>query len=277
MKTVTFSSLFRLTRNQSNYSTMKRHILIIATAVIGMALASCTLHIDNGSMSETIKGNGIIVEREFEVTKFNELLCALPATVNFTVSDDCTCKVRVDDNILDRLDIKVDDGSLLLRKQMKTRGGLTLKATEFVIDVTAPSLEDINLAGSGDINIHSPLDEKELHVNLAGSGNVVFKEEVNIDQLELGVASSGDISIEKGTVREIEAVIAGSGKIVSHAEVQEMDASIAGSGDIIAKVNGTLEYSILGSGDIEYYGNAVVKGEKLGSGKVTQIESPTKE
>ena len=254
---------------------MKRRILIIATAVIGMALASCTIHIDNDSWGETITGNGNVVEREFDVTRFDELSCALSATVNYTVSDNYTCKVRVDENVLDHLDIKVEDDVLLLGKQKKLHG-ITLKTTEFVIEVTAPSLENINLAGSGDINILSPMDGKELEVNVAGSGNMVFKEEVNIDQMELNVAGSGDIHIEKGSVREMEAVIAGSGKIVSHAEVQEMDASIAGSGDIVVKMNGTLEYSIMGSGDIQYYGDAEVKGEKLGSGKVTQIEAPAR-
>ena len=254
---------------------MKRRILIIATAVFGLALASCTIHIDNDSFGETIKGNGIIVEREFDVTQFDELSCALSATVNYTVSDDYTCKVRTDENIMDYLEIKVEDDELCLGKRQKPRH-ITLKATEFVMEVTAPSLENINLAGSGDINILSPMDEKELEVNVAGSGNMVFKEEVNIDQMELNVAGSGDINIEKGSVREMEAVVAGSGKIVLHAEVQEMDASIAGSGDIIANVNGTLEYSIMGSGDIQYYGDAEVKGEKLGSGKVTQIEAPAR-
>ena len=252
---------------------MKRHLLIIAAAVIGMALASCTIHIDNDSLGETIKGNGNIVEREFDVVQFDEISCALSATVNFNVSDDYTCKVRTDENIMDYLDIKVDVGELWLGKQQKPKH-TTLKATEFVIEVTAPSLENINLAGSGDINVLSPLDGNDLEVNLAGSGDVVFKEEVNIDQLDLNVAGSGDINIEKGSVREMEADIAGSGKIVSHAEVQEMEANIAGSGDIIAKVNGTLEYSIMGSGDIQYYGDAKVQGEKLGGGKVKQINAP---
>ena len=250
---------------------MKRHLLIIATTIIGLALASCTIHIDNDSLGETIKGNGNIVEREFDVTQFDELSCALSATVNFNVSDDYTCKVRVDENIMDHLDIKVEDGELCLGKQQKSRN-ITLKATEFIIEVTAPSLENLNLAGSGDINFLGALEGKDVEVSLAGSGNVVFKGEVNVDHLELTVAGSGDINVEKGTVREMEAVVAGSGKIVSHAEVQEMEANIAGSGDIIANVNGTLEYSIMGSGDIQYYGDAVVKGDKLGRGKVTQIE-----
>lgn len=256
---------------------MKRHILIIATAVIGLVLASCTIHIDGESLEmlggETIAGNGNVVTREYDITQFEELSCALPAKVNFNVSDDYTCSVRVDENLLEYLDVKVEDGELCLGKQQEHRNA-NLKATEFVIEVTAPSLENISLAGSGDLVFLGSLDVEDLEVSLAGSGDVVFKGEVNIDHLELSIAGSGDINIEKGAVLELEADIAGSGKIVSHAEVKEMDANVAGSGDIIANVNGTLKYSIMGSGDIQYYGDAEVKGDKLGSGQVKQIEVP---
>ena len=75
---------------------MKKHLLIIATTIIGLTLASCTIHIDNDSSGETIKGNGNVVTRNYEVTDFNEISAALPATINFTVGDAYTCTVRVD-------------------------------------------------------------------------------------------------------------------------------------------------------------------------------------
>ena len=158
----------------------------------------------------------------------------------------------------------------------KEHKNINLRATEFVIDVTAPSLDEISLSGSGDINFLSSMNGQKLEINVAGSGNVVFKEDVNVDHLEMSVAGSGDIYIVKGDIREFEADIAGSGKIVSHAEVQEMDADVAGSGDITAKVNGTLEYSVAGSGDIKYYGDAKVSGKIAGSGSVIRIKEPVR-
>lgn len=254
---------------------MKKHLLIIATTIIGLAFTSCTIHIDNDSSGETIKGNGNVVTRNYEVTDFNEISAALPATINFTVGDVYTCTVRVDENLFDYLEIKVKDGDLQLGRP-KAHKNVNLKANEFVIDITAPSVDEVSLAGSGDINFLSPLNEQNLQVSVAGSGNVVFKEEANIDHLELSVAGSGDIYLEKGTIRKFEADIAGSGKIVSYAEVQDLDADVAGSGDITAKVNGVLDYSIAGSGDIKYYGDAEVKGRVMGSGSITRIEEPAR-
>ena len=178
--------------------------------------------------------------------------------------------------------------SLLRCRQRSTSPLLTarLKATEFVIDVTAPSLEDLNLAGSGTFNALSPLQGEAIEVNLAGSGDIVFHKtvsardiELNVagsgdlvcddlvaDKLDSNVAGSGDLKVTKGTVREATASVAGSGDIVLICDIENLDANVAGSGDIKARVNGKLTYGIFGSGDIGYYGNPVVEGDKVGGG-----------
>lgn len=265
---------------------MKKSILIIATVLVGMTLSSC----DFEAYSKTIEGDGNIVTRNYDVTMFDEISVALPATVNYTVSDNYSCVVRVDENLLEYLDIKVKDDELLLGR-LKEHNNINLKATEFVIEVTAPSLKEINLAGSGTFNALSPLEGEALEVNLAGSGDIVFHETLTFTEIDLSVAGSGDLSCNElvadkldadiagsgdlkvvgGTVRKAEANVAGSGDIVLTCDIENLEADIAGSGDIKARVSGKLKYSIIGSGEISYYGNPVVEGDKAGSGKVTRL------
>ena len=270
---------------------MKRHILISTVAVLCMALVSCTINVDGDSFGgKTVKGDGNIVTKTYDVSAFDEISIALPATVNFTVSDDYTCNVRVDENIMACLDIRVKDNDLQLGK-LKEHKNTRLKATEFVIEVTAPSLNDISLAGSGTLNVLSPLEGKGLEADLAGSGDIVFHQTLTVqeidlsvagsgnltcneliaDKLEVDIAGSGDLKVLSGSVREVESSVAGSGDIVLTCDIENLDADIAGSGDIKARVSGKLEYSIIGSGDIGYYGNPVVEGDKAGSGKVTRL------
>ena len=263
---------------------MKRNIIISATAILCMALVSCTINVDGESFGgKTIKGDGNIVTRNYDLSGFDAISTSLSATVNFTISSECSCTVRVDENILDYLDIKVKDGELLMGK-VKDQKNVNLRATEFVIDITAPSLEQINQAGSGTFNVFSKLEGEKLEANQAGSGDIFFKEIVTVDKAELNVAGSGDmvcdelvadeldtdvagsgdVKITNGKVRKAEASVAGSGDIVLTCDIENLDANIAGSGDIKARVNGNLTYSIFGSGDISYYGNPVVEGDKVG-------------
>ena len=253
---------------------MKRQYILLVAVIIGMMLSSCVINI-NG---ETVKGDGNVVTRAYDISSFDEVVCALPATVNYTVADAYSCTVRVDSNLLEYIDIKVKDGELSLSQPKPTKNGIYLNfnATEFVIDITSPGLNEITLAGSGDINILSPLQVQKLEVTVAGSGNVAFKEDVNIQQLEVSVAGSGDILVDKCLIRKFEADIAGSGDIVAHAEAQEVEANVMGSGDITVNVSGSLEYQVIGSGDIHYYGDAKVNGEVAGSGSLNRIDAPSR-
>lgn len=265
---------------------MKRNILIIAAALVGMMLNSC----DFEAYSKTIEGNGNIVTRTIDVTAFNEISTSLSAMVNFTISDEYTCTVSVDENLFDYLDIRVKDNELLMGKK-KEHKNIGLKATQFVIEVTAPSLENINLAGSGTFKANSPLEAEKLEANVAGSGDIVFHKTVTVEKVELNVAGSGDLScneliadkldcniagsgdlkVVRGKVREAEASVAGSGDIMLTCDIEDLEANVAGSGDIKARVNGKLSYGIIGSGDIGYYGNPVLEGEKMGISRVTRL------
>ncbi len=270
---------------------MKRNILIITAAIISMTLHACTINMDGGNFGgETIKGNGNIVTKTYDVTAFNEISTSLPATVNFTVSNDYTCVVRVDENLLECLEIMVKDKDLIFKKQ-KDYNSNRLKATEFVIDVTAPSLEEINLAGSGTFKAHSPLEGEKMEANVAGSGDIIFNKTVTVkeiklnvagsgdlfcdeliaDKMECNIAGSGDLKVSTGSAREAEASVAGSGDIVLYCDIENLEANIAGSGDIKARINGRLKYGIIGSGDIGYYGNPVVEGDKVGFTSVKRL------
>ena len=246
---------------------MKRHFLIIAALIVAMLVQSCTIAISGESLGgETIKGNGNIVTRDYDMTDFNGISTSLSATVNFTKADNYSCIVSVDENLFEYLDIKVKDNELLMGKRKEDKN-TNLKATRFVIEVTAPSLEYLNLAGSGTFNALSPLKGEKLEVNLAGSG---VCNELIADELDSNVAGSGDLKVVSGQVREAEAGMAGSGDIVLTCDIENLDANIAGSGDIKARVNGKLTYGIFGPGDIGYYGNPVVEGDKVG-GKVSRL------
>ena len=269
---------------------MKRSILIIVTAIVGITLNACTINIDGESFGgNTIKGDGNIVTRPIDVSAFDIVSTSLSATVNFTLADNYSCTVSVDENLFDCLDIKVEDNELLMGKQ-KEHKNVGLDATKFVIEVTAPSLKAVNLAGSGTFNALSPLQGEGMEVNLAGSGDVVFHQPVRAHEVELNVAGSGDLlckelvadvldsniagsgdlKVDNGMVKEATASVAGSGDIVLTCAIDTLDANVAGSGDIKARVNGKLTYGIFGSGDIGYYGNPVVEGDKVG-GRVKRL------
>ena len=138
------------------------------------------------------EGNGNVVTQDFEVTEFEEISMILPATVNYTVADDYSCRVTLDENLFDYLDIYSKGGCLRL-EMVKTLQQVNLMPTKFVIEISAPTIAEITLTGSGDFCFVTPFEARKLKITRAGSGEVYFKEKTNIRSFSMSIAGSGKL------------------------------------------------------------------------------------
>ena len=240
------------------------------------------------------EGNGNVVTQDFEVTEFEEISMILPATVNYTVADDYSCRVTLDENLFEYLDIYSKEGCLKL-EMFKTLQQINLMPTKFVIEISAPTIEEISIAGSGEICFVTPFEARRLEVSVAGSGGVCFNEIARIQRFKMNLAGSGKLKCQEIHANDVELGIAGSGKMVcKNLQTDYANLGVAGSGEIIfeagrlksadVSVHGTgsvetrcqmesMDYSIAGSGTIEYYGDVKVKGSTMGTGRIRRIDS----
>lgn len=249
---------------KTQYQNLMKAVLCVALIAFSMGLSATT----------TVKGNGNVISRDYNVTAFDEISTVLPATINYTVSDHYSCCVTLDENLFEYLDIYVNDDHLKL-SLVKSFKQVNLKPTKFIIEISAPTLEEISLAGSGDFHFLSPLKTDKLEISSAGSGKVVFDKDANFRDFEMSIAGSGDLRFEKLVAEIVELSVAGSGSaIIKNGTVKTMEASIAGSGSILACCQmERLDYSIAGSGSISYYGDIEVNGKVVGTGKLKRIDS----
>lgn len=100
------------------------------------------------------------------------------------------------------------------------------------VAITTPSLEAVNLAGSGSMN---------------ASG-------INGDSLNLNVSGSGSI-VASGRVNTVNVVIHGSGRVDVHAvHANALNASVHGSGDLRGYASNAAIIDLAGSGDVQISG-----------------------
>ena len=225
------------------------------------------------SAQTVVDGNGNIITRDYDVAAFDEINMILPATVNYTVADDYSCRVTLDENLFECLDIQVKHDCLNL-KHDKRFDNINLKPKKFVIEITAPTIEEIRLVGSGDFCFVTPYETHKLKIQTAGSGSVIFEETANIhhfdmqiagsgkleckdfhaDHANLSVAGSGDMYIESGTVKNANFSVAGSGNLqCKDLHADHANLSVAGSGDmeIESGMVKSANVSVAGSGSVE--------------------------
>ena len=245
--------------------------LLLCVAVLGAEAQK--IKSDNYPSQTVVEGNGNIVTRNYDVAAFDEISMILPATVNYTVADDYSCRVTLDENLFEYLDIYTKGDALNLGYVTEKVQHTNLKPTKFVIEISAPTIEEINTVGSGDVYFVTPFEARKLDISTAGSGGVYFNETTTIHRLEVSIAGSGELVCKDFYADLVDLSIAGSGDmIIESGTVKKANVSIAGSGLMETRCQlESMDYQIAGTGSIKYLGNVKTKGTNWG-GKIKRID-----
>jgi hypothetical protein len=165
-------------------------------------------------------------------------------------------------NILDRLTSRVTDGVLELGRRP---GTFVTGFAEVRYELTVPSLDSIEVSGSGDVT--STVSAERLTIEITGSGDVTV-EGIDADVVELAIDGSGDVELT-GVADSLSAEIAGSGEVdAEDLEVRDATIDISGSGSLGVNATNTLTVDISGSGSVTHTGGAEVDADISGSGDI---------
>ena len=158
---------------------------------------------------------------------------------------------------------KVSGSSLEIKKKKGSS-----RIDKIKIYITVPKIEEVDVAGSGNVYAKNTIKNDKLNLAIAGSGSMFFKK-LEVNNLNIDISGSGDVTIAGKTTAFVEISIAGSGDVdVEKLAVNKLNIDIAGSGDVVCNVIKRLSASIVGSGSVLYSGTPVVNVESVGSGKV---------
>jgi hypothetical protein len=211
-------------------------------------------------------GSGHPATEERSVSGYHGIGLSAPADVEIVQGGAEGATVTADDNVLAKVETKVEDGILKIR--LRDDDSFTLHTRIHVV-VRAKSLDHIAVSGSGDVHAKT-LDTPRLKVAISGSGDVALPA-LTTQALAAHVSGSGDITAA-GHADAFEAHMAGSGDVkATHLETQSADLHIAGSSDVSIWVKKSLTVSVAGSGDVRYSGDPDVRRSMVGSGDIKRL------
>lgn len=216
------------------------------------------------------------VRQAREVASFTGIGFSVPGTVHLRQGEPQSVEVEGSEAVLDQLETVVEDGTLHIRSEDEGSwngwfGGGGDLDERIDVYVTAPTIETLSIAGSGDIVGETTITSSSLQLRNAGSGR--FDLEVNTDETSIDIAGSGSTRL-RGRAGDFAVKIAGSGDVeAADLESATVDVSIAGSGDVRVHATDRISAQIMGSGDVQYRGRPEVDSSILGSGEVRPLES----
>jgi hypothetical protein len=215
-----------------------------------------------------IKGKGDKVTQSYTLPAFTMIRNSLSADVYLTQDSVASLSVKGQSNILDILELKVENNELSIG--FKNKCG-SIKYDDLEIDIHLPTLEKIDISGSGNVQTMNQFTSNSFQMNVSGSGNITAAI-ISSTIVKGNISGSGGLYLSGATPIE-DFTISGSGDIRSYALSSDHSSiSISGSGNADVYVNDHLDARISGSGDIKYKGNATVNSSISGSGSVKHVD-----
>lgn len=172
--------------------------------------------------------------------------------------------IHAAESVLDRLTSEVRDGVLTLGSRP---GAVPFLLGEVRYELTLPSLDRLEVNGSGDIESDLPVGDLAIEIN--GSGDVDFSV-IDGSAVAVEINGSGDVELE-GRTDEFTVSSAGSADIsADKLDAARVTIDLDGSGDVEVAASQTLDVSIAGSASVTYSGNPQITQEISGSGEVSR-------
>lgn len=214
-----------------------------------------------------IKGNGKMTKITRTTSDYDGIKCAGSFDYILVAGDEGKITIEGEENLLEHIITEVKDGNL----KVKTKNNVSLKTSyNKTIKITIPfkDIDEVALAGSGDLWNEDRITADKLEVSLAGSGDIVL--DIEATSVDGSLAGSGDMTL-KGKTNDLEVSLAGSGDVHGFGlQANNTDVSVAGSGDVEIVSNKSLKARVSGSGDIQYKGNPTKEDTKVsGSGSIS--------
>lgn len=239
-----------------------KHILLFLT-VIMLTATSCRWF-----GYKRVVGNGNLETQDRPIQQAERIKLAGSYDVEITQGPTTSVKVEADENILPYILTRSEGGFLII----KSKDHISLSTDNTIkIFITTPKLEQVNLAGSGNIIGKSKFTGGDkLTLKIAGAGDM--KMEVNTPSIEAEIAGSGSMTLT-GETRDQRIRISGVGDYIGEAlKSENAVVKIAGSGNVKLFAAATLDVNIAGVGSVYYKGSPVVKQHVAGSGEVKKLE-----
>lgn len=216
----------------------------------------------------SIKGNGKVTKITRTTGDYDAIKCAGFMDFELIPGKEGNITIEGEENLLEYIVTDIENGALVV----KVEKGVNLKTSwkkGIIITIPIEDIENISLAGSGDIWNKDTIDAEELKVNLSGSGDINLK--VKTNSLSSTITGSGDIKIV-GDTNNLETKVTGSGDFHGfELNADNTEAYVTGSGDLKVTSNKMLKARVTGSGDIRYQGNPDKEDTKVtGSGSISK-------
>lgn len=185
-------------------------------------------------------------------------------------SGDTEVSVKTKGKVFEYLEVKNEDGMLVLKLNLKD-GGLHL-LSPIEVKVRTKHLTYVELSGSGSFTCESGLKTESLKIRSSGAGSVDIKDLTAKTSIEIMTSGAGKVNLDGAKTNDLNVEMNGAGKVeVRGIESKTATAIIRGAGRIsLGGKTGSATYKLNGVGviDAESLKADNVRSDRSGIGSI---------
>ncbi len=201
-------------------------------------------------------GNGNVKEESRDHSGFTAIAASHGIDVYISQGAAASVKVKTDENLLDNILTKVEDGVLYMKVEGAVRNTKIL-----AVYITMSDLRKIKGSGGSDIYVEGKFRFSELEIAMSGGSDLYIKdmEAQNVNC----VTSGGSDTHLAGKAEKLTAEAQGGSDFkAKDLIVRSCKVRAHGGSDAVVHVTGELEVEAHGASDVVYYGNPKVLSQK---------------
>jgi predicted small secreted protein len=242
---------------------MKKSIFLLAiVAVIAITLPSCVNHVFHGEGAKITKTTNLAPFSSVEIS-INSV-----ATINVQPGAQPSIEILAYGNHQEHILTKVENNKLTVYDNLKPHWTFGPKR-EIELKITVGSLDQLELNGATEANIHGNLTGKEFGLDISGAVKVTM-DSMNVTSFKADLSGAADIIINGGSAQTAEYEISGAGKVKAFPfKTSESTMSISGAAKAEVTANDKLTVEISGAGKVAYKGHPVITKDISGAGTIT--------
>lgn len=234
-----------------------RYAIIILIAVL--VLVACD--------QVTITGSGNVVENEESITGFDRVEVQQSFRVTITQGEEYQVTIRVDDNLVDQLDVRKSGSTL--RIGLEPARSFTIFNATMQAEIVMPELKAVDLSGNSRAVITGFASGDNFEAGLSGSSEL--EGDLEAGDTRLGLSGSSQVALS-GSGEDLTIDASGSSDVdLSNFPAGNADIDLSGASTAIVNISGRLDVSASGSSDVYYLGNPTLgRIDTSGSSSVSQ-------
>jgi hypothetical protein len=231
------------------------------TAVRSLATVAALVVV--GAACNSVGGSGNVVSRQIEVTTFSRLEVSASFTATVSVGDAEAVTVRIDDNLVDTLDVHVSGDTL----HVGLRSGTSVTNATLEADVTVRSLSAIDVSGAAAVALADPLTADTFSVVASGASRLTGALEIGDGRMELSGASDVELS---GSATTFTVTLSGASSLsAEQLTIDELEIDLSGASDGDVAVTGMLSAGASGASSLRYAGSpTIARSETSGASSI---------